>query len=170
MFTIQAKRYIETELVQGSGEEKLTDVNHEDKHATVLIVDDHPINQKLMAIMLHKLGLLSDIAEDGQKALDMVLESSSPYDFIFMDLQMPVMDGLECTRKIRASVSQKQQPVIIAMTANVMEGIQQRCTEAGMDDYISKPVKMGSVKQKLSHYQKKRQVINPAGSAMNQAN
>jgi CheY-like chemotaxis protein len=133
-------------------------------------VDDHPINQKLMSIMLHKLGLLSDIAEDGQKALEMVMESPSPYDFIFMDLQMPVMDGLECTKRIRESVPQKQQPIIIAMTANVMEGIQQRCTAAGMDDYISKPVKMGSVKQKLAHFQKKRQVVNPGASAMNQAN
>ena len=120
--------------------------------------------------MLHKLGLHSDIAEDGQKALDMVMESPAPYDFIFMDLQMPVMDGLECTSRIRASVPQHQQPVIIAMTANVMEGIQQRCTEAGMDDYISKPVKMGSVKQKLTHFHKKRQVIHPGGSTMNQAN
>ncbi|MGQ8875051.1 response regulator [Paenibacillus sp. TSA_86.1] len=170
VFTIQAKRYVERELVQGNGEEKLTEVKKEDKHPTVLIVDDHPINQKLMAIMLHKLGLLSDIAEDGQKALDMVMESTSSYDFIFMDLQMPVMDGLECTRRIRESLTQKQQPVIIAMTANVMEGIQQRCTAAGMDDYISKPVKMGSVKQKLAHFQKNHQVMNPGASAMNQAN
>lgn len=56
------------------------------------------------------------------------------------------------------------------MTANVMEGIQRRCTATGMDDYISKPVKMGSVKQKLAHFQKKRQVVNPGASAMNQAN
>ncbi|MCW3794278.1 response regulator [Paenibacillus sp. LS1] len=170
VFTIQAKRYVETELLQRNGEEKLTDVKNENKYPTVLIVDDHPINQKLMAIMLSKLGFLSDIAEDGQSALDMVLGSRHPYDYVFMDLQMPVMDGLECTRRIRESLPQSSQPIIIAMTANVMEGIQQRCTAAGMDDYISKPVKMGSVKQKISQFQQQHQMLNSGPSAMNQAN
>ncbi|MEK3778040.1 response regulator [Paenibacillus sp. FSL K6-4396] len=170
VFTIQAKRYVETELVQRNGEEKSTDLKNENKYPTVLIVDDHPINQKLMAIMLGKLGLLSDIAEDGQSALDMVNGSRYPYDYVFMDLQMPVMDGLECTRRIRESLSQSNQPIIIAMTANVMEGIQQRCIAAGMDDYISKPVKMGNVKQKIAQFQKQRQMLDPGPSAMNQAN
>lgn len=170
VFTIHAKRYVETELIQRNGEEKPTDVKNENKYPTVLIVDDHPINQKLMAIMLGKLGLLSDIAEDGQSALDMVNGSRYPYDYVFMDLQMPVMDGLECTRRIRESLSQSDQPIIIAMTANVMEGIQQRCIAAGMDDYISKPVKMGNVKQKIAHFQKQRQMLDPGPSAMNQAN
>ncbi|WP_339305633.1 response regulator [Paenibacillus sp. FSL L8-0435] len=170
VFTIQAKRYVETELVQRNGEEKPTDVKNENKYPTVLIVDDHPINQKLMAIMLGKLGLLSDIAEDGQSALDMVNGSRYPYDYVFMDLQMPVMDGLECTRRIRESLPQSNQPIIIAMTANVMEGIQQRCIAAGMDDYISKPVKMGNVKQKIAQFQKQRQMLDPGPSAMNQAN
>ncbi|TDL62377.1 response regulator [Paenibacillus polymyxa] len=170
VFTIHAKRYVETELIQRNGEEKPTDVKNENKYPTVLIVDDHPINQKLMAIMLGKLGLLSDIAEDGQSALDMVNGSRYPYDYVFMDLQMPVMDGLECTRRIRESLSQSDQPIIIAMTANVMEGIQQRCIAAGMDDYISKPVKMGNVKQKIAQFQKQRQMLDPGPSAMNQAN
>lgn len=138
-------------------------------HPSVLIVDDHPINQKLMSIMLGKLGLASDIAEDGKKALEMVLANRN-YDYIFMDLQMPVMDGLECTRRIRESLPQDQQPVIVAMTANVMDGIQQRCSAVGMDDYISKPVKMGQVKQKLSRFQEQKQLFQSNSSAMNQAN
>ncbi|MFS0873486.1 response regulator [Paenibacillus xylanilyticus] len=169
IFTIQVQRYVETELLSGNGEERSEDVESYEMQPSVLIVDDHPINQKLMAIMLSKLGFISDTAEDGQKALDMVLENPN-YDYIFMDLQMPVMDGLECTRRIRESLPKEKQPVVLAMTANVMEGIQQRCLAVGMDDYISKPVKMGSVKQKLSRFQEERQIYKSHSSAMNHAN
>ncbi|WP_338540675.1 response regulator [Paenibacillus tundrae] len=169
VFTIQAQRYVETEFVVGGGDEQLSDVKNYEHQPRVLIVDDHPINQKLMSIMLSKLGFVSDMAEDGQKALDMVLEHPK-YDYIFMDLQMPVMDGLECTKVIRERLPQTEQPVILAMTANVMDGIQQRCSAAGMDDYISKPVKMGSVKQKLSRFQEQRKMFKPRSSAMNHAN
>ncbi|SEL43496.1 response regulator [Paenibacillus sp. OK003] len=170
VFTIQAQRYVETELTTGMGEDQLTDIKKNNEiHPSVLIVDDHPINQKLMSIMLGKLGLVADIAEDGKKALEMVLANRN-YDYIFMDLQMPVMDGLECTRRIRESLPQDQQPVIVAMTANVMDGIQQRCSTVGMDDYISKPVKMGNVKQKLSRFQEERQLFRSNTSAINQAN
>ncbi|MEO2206086.1 response regulator [Paenibacillus pabuli] len=169
VFTIQVQRYVETELLIGNGEEQAENMERYEKQPSVLIVDDHPINQKLMAIMLSKLGFISDTAEDGQKALDMVLENPG-YDYIFMDLQMPVMDGLECTRKIRESLPKDKQPIVLAMTANVMEGIQQRCLAAGMDDYISKPVKMGSVKQKLSRFQEERQSYKSSSSAMNRAN
>ncbi|HBU84728.1 MAG TPA: hybrid sensor histidine kinase/response regulator [Paenibacillus sp.] len=169
VFTIQAQRYVETELTNGIGEDQHTDIKNYEMHPSVLIVDDHPINQKLMSIMLSKLGLIADIAEDGKKALDMVLANRS-YDYIFMDLQMPVMDGLECTRRIRESLPQDQQPVIVAMTANVMDGIQQRCSTVGMDDYISKPVKMGNVKQKLSRFQEERRLFKSKTSAINQAN
>lgn len=169
VFTIQAQRYVETELTNGMGEDQYTDIKNYEMHPSVLIVDDHPINQKLMSIMLSKLGLIADIAEDGKKALDMVLANRN-YDYIFMDLQMPVMDGLECTRRIRESLPQDQQPVIVAMTANVMDGIQQRCSTVGMDDYISKPVKMGNVKQKLSRFQEERRLFKSKTSAINQAN
>ncbi|MDR6725763.1 signal transduction histidine kinase [Paenibacillus amylolyticus] len=169
VFTIQAQRYVETEFVVGGGDEQLSDVKNYEHQPRVLIVDDHPINQKLMSIMLSKLGFVSDMAEDGQKALDMVLEHPK-YDYIFMDLQMPVMDGLECTKVIRERLPQTEQPVILAMTANVMDGIQQRCSAAGMDDYISKPVKMGSVKQKLSRFQEQRKMFEPRSSTMNHAN
>lgn len=115
--------------------------------APVLVVDDHPINQKLMVSILDRLGMKADVAMDGQQALDMAL--SAQYSYIFMDLHMPVMDGLECTRQIRDHLQSSIQPAIIAMTANVMEGTQTLCLSAGMNDYISKPVKMSSVKQML---------------------
>lgn len=123
----------------------------EASRSKVLVVDDHPINQRLMVSMLDKLGYRADVAEDGNQAVELTRESV--YDFIFMDLQMPVMDGLEATSLIREEGSgSPDKTVIIAMTANVMEGIQDRCTAAGMDGYISKPLKLSSIKQMLSRY------------------
>lgn len=134
----------------------------------VLIVDDHPINQKLMVNMLGKLGFVPEVAEDGRQATSLAL--SRPYDLILMDLHMPVMDGLEAAQKIRSAKKRApDSPVIIAMTANVMEGIQARCLAAGMDDYISKPLKLSSMQQLLSryfgekgHYQREDPKVNPA--------
>lgn len=118
---------------------------------TILIVDDHPINQKLMVSMLHKIGYTAEVAEDGQQAVDMI-DHKDGYDLIFMDLQMPVMDGLEATRHIRTITDPDKGPKIIAMTADVLEGARKRCLDAGMDDYISKPVNLGNVKHMLAKY------------------
>ncbi|MNJ57304.1 Aerobic respiration control sensor protein ArcB [compost metagenome] len=117
----------------------------------MLIVDDHPINQRLMVSMLYKLGYEASVAEDGAQAVQMALEGEG-FDFIFMDLQMPVMDGLEATKRIREGLSAGKLPIIIAMTANVMEGIKGKCLQAGMNDYISKPVKLSSVKKIITKY------------------
>ncbi|WP_138494766.1 response regulator [Paenibacillus pinistramenti] len=116
----------------------------------VLVVDDHPINQKLMSGLLAKLGYQTDVSENGREAVEMAAHYN--YSYIFMDLQMPVMDGLEATRQIRAGSGKRRPPFIFAMTANVMEGIRARCLEAGMDDYISKPVNLGAVKAILAKY------------------
>ncbi|WP_046226086.1 response regulator [Paenibacillus dauci] len=115
----------------------------------ILIVDDHPINQKLMVSMLNRLGYEPDTADDGDEAIRMA--SAQTYDYIFMDVQMPNIDGLEATRIIR-ELGNGERSVIIAMTADVMEGIKGRCFAAGMDDYISKPVKMSSVKAMMERY------------------
>ncbi|MGN7765145.1 response regulator [Paenibacillus sp. 22594] len=117
----------------------------------ILVVDDHPINQRLMVSMLDKLGYDSTVAQDGHQAVELSLRED--YDFIFMDLQMPVMDGLTATSRIRQGTGHNAtHAVIIAMTANVMEGVQNRCSAAGMDGYISKPLKMSSLKQIISRY------------------
>lgn len=118
----------------------------------IMIVDDHPINRKLMDSMLGKMGLRADMAENGKQAVDLAASSKTSYDVIFMDLQMPVMDGLEAARQIRGLCSEEDRPVLVAMTANVMDGIQKRCQEAGMDEYLSKPVKFSCVEQLLSRY------------------
>ena len=103
----------------------------------ILIAEDNPINQQLAIIVLTKMGYLPEIAENGKEAVDKQLEDN--YDIILMDVQMPEMDGMEATRVIRTG--QNPQPIIIAMTANAMQGDKDACLSAGMNDYISKPFK-----------------------------
>jgi CheY-like chemotaxis protein/signal transduction histidine kinase len=102
----------------------------------ILIGEDNPMNQKLALKVLSKLGYKADAVKNGKEVLEEV--SKLNYDLILMDVQMPEMDGLEATRMIRLCLS--AQPVIIAMTANAMQGDREECLRAGMDDYISKPV------------------------------
>jgi CheY-like chemotaxis protein len=105
----------------------------------ILIAEDNPVNQKLAERVLHKLGYQPSIAINGADALHKINENH--YDLILMDVQMPEMDGLEATRKIR-SQQNKFQPIIIAMTANAMQGDREACIVSGMNDYISKPIKL----------------------------
>ncbi|QCT04253.1 signal transduction histidine-protein kinase BarA [Paenibacillus algicola] len=151
VFTIEVERYEDEEDKDGLNEppERLR-LKAKDKEPSILVVDDHPINRKLLVSMIDKLGFSAEMAENGREAV--FLASRKAYDMIFMDLQMPVMDGLEATRLIRSSGLPGQDTIIVAMTANVMEGIQVRCLEAGMNEYISKPVKMSSVRHLLKHY------------------
>jgi CheY-like chemotaxis protein len=102
----------------------------------ILIAEDNRVNQKLAVRVLAKLGYDADIVENGKEVLEEV--SKVNYDLIFMDVQMPEMDGLEATRMIRLCL--EAQPVIVAMTANAMQGDREECLNSGMDDYISKPV------------------------------
>jgi CheY-like chemotaxis protein/signal transduction histidine kinase len=104
----------------------------------ILIAEDNRMNQKLAMRILGKLGYDPDIAENGKEVLEEV--SKRNYDMILMDVQMPEMDGLEATRMIRVCL--ENQPVIIAMTANAMQGDREECLKNGMDDYISKPVNL----------------------------
>lgn len=150
VFTICAKSYEDSsgELVCPRQELLLSENTGQTERA--LVVDDHPVNQRLMISMLRKLGMETAVAEHGSQAVEMAL--AHEYDYIFMDLQMPLMDGLEATRRIREGLPPGKRPRIIAMTANVMEGIRTKCQQAGMDDYISKPLKLESVKSILSKY------------------
>jgi CheY-like chemotaxis protein/signal transduction histidine kinase len=104
----------------------------------ILIAEDDKMNQKLVTKVLNKLGYEPQIAENGKDVLEVV--SHKNYDLILMDVQMPEMDGLEATRMIRVCLS--EQPIIIAMTANTLQGDREECFKAGMDDYIGKPVRL----------------------------
>jgi CheY-like chemotaxis protein len=111
----------------------------------ILIVEDNTMNQKLILRIMKIVGEEADIANNGVEALNAVLKKK--YDIVFMDVQMPEMDGYEATRRIRSDVSQAHQPVIIAMTANALQGDSDKCIEVGMNDYMSKPVLIEEVKR-----------------------
>lgn len=104
----------------------------------ILVAEDNAVNQTLIMMVMKKLGLVPDLAPNGVKALEALV--AKPYDIILMDVQMPEMDGIEATRIIRQQ--SYHQPVIIAVTANAMQDDKEACIEAGMDDYISKPIEL----------------------------
>jgi CheY-like chemotaxis protein len=105
----------------------------------VLLVDDNAINRTVASQMLQKLGLDPATAADGDEAIEAVL--GGDFDIVLMDVQMPEIDGLEATRRIRRSLAGRQ-PRIVAMTANAIEGDREACLDAGMDDYLAKPVRL----------------------------
>jgi CheY-like chemotaxis protein len=107
----------------------------------ILVAEDNLINQKLTLKILEKLGFNAAVAENGLQVLNMA--NDQQFDIIMMDVQMPEMDGLEATRLIRQHIP--FQPVIIAMTANAMKEDQDECLNAGMDDFLSKPVKLEDI-------------------------
>jgi CheY-like chemotaxis protein len=106
-------------------------------------VEDNLINQKVATRMLARLGYQADIAANGLEAVQAL--QRQPYDMVFMDMQMPEMDGLQATRIIRATLSAEAQPAIIAMTAAAMLEDQQACLAAGMNAHISKPVRVEQI-------------------------
>jgi len=117
------------------------------KDVSLLIVEDNLVNQKVALKMLDKLGIKADVAGNGQQAV-FAMEQGS-YDVILMDMQMPVMDGLTATKVIRERKAEWGEPVIIAMTANAFSADRDACFEAGMNDFLSKPVRIEDLKGKL---------------------
>ena len=130
------------------------DRREEDKeHAgRILLVEDNLVNQKLARMMLSKAGFQVDVADNGKEAVEKATgPGEPPYHIVFMDVQMPEMDGIEATREIRkwedrhnSAKGWKRQP-IVAMTAHAMKGDREKCIEAGMDDYLTKPIKKNEV-------------------------
>jgi len=116
----------------------------------VLVAEDNAVNQKVAVRMLEKLGLRADLASNGREALAM--REMLPYDLILMDCQMPEMDGYEAAREIRRRERGARRTAIVAMTAEAMSGARERCIEAGMDDYIAKPVRLDELVSALQKW------------------
>ena len=128
----------------------------------VLLAEDNAVNQRVAVLMLQRLGCRVDVAGNGLEAID--LSGRLPYDIIFLDCQMPELDGYGAARAIRAREVEGHRVPIIALTANAMDGDREECLAAGMDDYLSKPVVMASLATALHRYTADRLGAKPAES------
>jgi CheY-like chemotaxis protein len=121
----------------------------------ILLAEDNVINQRLVMRLLEKQGHTVEVVSNGREALAAVVER--PFDLVLMDVQMPEMDGLEATAAIRAQEHQTGQHLpIIALTANAMKGDAEVCLAAGMDDYVSKPIRMEALRAALASIEDRR--------------
>jgi CheY-like chemotaxis protein len=116
----------------------------------ILIVEDSFVNQKTLLRILKQIGCTADVVSNGLQAIEAV--ATKNYDIVFMDMYMPEMDGLEATRKIVNSRFPSNRPRIIALTADSMSGDKDKCIEAGMDDYITKPVRIEEILSMLNRW------------------
>jgi CheY-like chemotaxis protein/anti-sigma regulatory factor (Ser/Thr protein kinase) len=113
----------------------------------ILLAEDNVVNQKLALRLLQQMGYRADLAGNGVEAIERI--EREPYDVVLMDVQMPEMDGLEASRRITARWPVGQRPHIVAMTANAMQGDREECLAAGMDDYVTKPIRVDALVQAL---------------------
>ncbi len=123
----------------------------------ILVAEDNSMNQRLIGHVLQKLGYQPDIVDNGQLALEAFAQKT--YDLVLMDMQMPVLDGLATTRQIRELDC--AQPIIIALTANALAEHEQQCLEAGMNDFVSKPIRLPELITKIAHWYPQLAVVRP---------
>ncbi len=119
-------------------------------HGRVLVAEDNAVNQLVAAEMLKRLGCRVDLVGNGQEAVDAV--KRLPYDLVFLDCNMPVMDGLDAARAIRAMESGRRHVPLIAMTASALKGDREKCLASGMDGYLPKPVRLNDLRQTVQHW------------------
>ncbi len=117
---------------------------------SILVAEDNAVNQKVALKMLEKMNITADLAVNGNDAVNAVMNKR--YDLVFMDVQMPELDGLEAAKKIREIELPPLHTTIVAMTANALQGDRERCLEAGMDDYLSKPIKQADLKSMIEKW------------------
>ncbi|MFD2332842.1 PAS domain S-box protein [Cohnella sp. GCM10020058] len=148
-FSVELHERTEDHLTPGIGEPRDAGMSA----AKILVGEDNPINTLVLKKMLEKMGHRVSVAENGKEAIEAALRE--PFDFIFMDIQMPVINGLDAARAIKARLAPDICPRIVAVTANALKGDREKCLAAGMDEYVSKPVKREVVKQILVQYASK---------------
>lgn len=142
----RAKRLVAApDPVASTGGQRLISPEFLAHSGRVLVADDNAVNQRVAVRMLERLGLRTDVAANGLEAVRML--RTLPYDAVFMDCQMPEMDGFAATREIRRAERQGEHIPIIAMTAEALSGAREQCLAAGMDDYIAKPVRFEDLSQ-----------------------
>jgi CheY-like chemotaxis protein len=113
----------------------------------ILLAEDNAVNQKLAMRLLQQMGYRADLASNGIEAVESVQRQT--YDVVLMDVQMPELDGLDATRQICTLMEAERRPRIVAMTANAMQGDQEICIAAGMDDYLTKPIRVDRLVEAL---------------------
>ena len=147
-FTIVAEAVADSQPEPNQKLSKLDDKLAERHPLHILLAEDNLINQMVTLRILERLGYRADVANNGQEALAALQQK--PYDVVLMDIQMPVMDGLEATQRIRQQWPEAQRPYLVAMTANALVGDRENYLTNGMDDYISKPVQLDELVAVLS--------------------
>jgi CheY-like chemotaxis protein len=124
------------------------DVQLAERHPLrILLAEDNVVNQKLALRLLQQMGYRADVASNGIEAIESIERQT--YDLVLMDVQMPEMDGLEASRRITAKYKPGERPRIVAMTANAMQGDREECLAAGMDDYVTKPIRVDALVEAL---------------------
>lgn len=113
-------------------------------------MEDNVVNEKIATKLLQKLGCSVDVARNGSEAVEMVERHA--FDLVFMDCQMPVMDGFDATAAIRSGKAETSRVTIVAMTASSLAGDRERCLEAGMDDYLAKPITLDALSDVLRRW------------------
>jgi PAS domain S-box-containing protein len=146
---------LHSRLVEGSGEPSSVREPRSSREAPlaerlplrILVAEDNAVNQRVVLRTLERMGYGADVVANGRAAVESV--ERSRYDVILMDVQMPEMDGLEAAREIRRSIDPSRQPRVIALTANALDGDRERCLDAGMNDYVTKPIRRGELERAL---------------------